>query len=204
MGGVSTFLESSSIHGFFHIATNRTYARLFWILVVCFGFLGAVFLINSSFETWNESPVNTIFETLSIKRIGFPKVAVCPLRNTYTTLNFDIMNANHTSRLDETILSLLIKTTVSKMHELETDVATANFLEDKKRFRNWYFGFDVCFKKFPGRHLQLTSYLIEVSFVMNEYKIIFLIKKGHVLTPHYNEAFNQSTFSWFYEYKLGR
>ena len=27
MDRVSTFLESSSIHGFFHIATNRKYAR---------------------------------------------------------------------------------------------------------------------------------------------------------------------------------
>ena len=177
MDRVSTFLESSSIHGFSHIATTRKFARIFWILVVCFGFLGAAFLINSSFEAWNESPVNTIIETLSIKRIEFPKVVVCPQRNTYTNLNFDILNANHTSRLEETKLSLLINTTVAKMHELETDVATTNFFEDKKRFRNWYFGFDDCFKKFPGRNLQLTSYLIEVSIVMNEYQIIVLLKR---------------------------
>ena len=162
MDRVTKFLESSSIHGFFHIATNRKYAKLFWILVVCFGFLSALFLIKSSFEAWNESPVNTIFETLSIKSIEFPKVAVCPPRNTYTNLNYDIWKANHTSRLDEHVISLLVNTTVSKMHDLETEVATANFFEDKNRFRNWYFGYDKSFGKFPHRDLKQESFTVKV------------------------------------------
>ena len=163
MERVSTFLESSTIHGFSHIATTRKFARIFWILVVCFGFLVALFLINSSFEAWNESPVNTIFETLSIKSIEFPKVAVCPPRNTYTNLNYDILMANHTSRLDEHVISLLVNTTVSKMHTLETEVATANFFEDKNRFRNWYFGYDKSFAKFPHRDLKQESFNVKVS-----------------------------------------
>ena len=163
MYGVSSFLESSTIHGFSHIATSKRVARIFWIFVVFFGFLGAVFLINSSFEAWNDSPVNTIIETLSIKGIEFPKVSVCPPRNAYTNLNYDILNANHTSRLDESDISLIINTTVAKMHELETDVATANFFEDENRFRNWYFKFDKCFKKFPSRDFIQTTYLPEVS-----------------------------------------
>ena len=165
MDGVSSFLESSTIHGFYHIATSKKIARVFWIFVVCFGFLGAVLLINSSFEAWNESPINTIIETLSIKEIEFPKVAVCPPRNTYTNLNYDILNANHTSRLDEKVISLLINTTVKNMHELETDVATANFFEEENRFRNWYFGFDKAFIKFPDIYFKQESFNIEVSWI---------------------------------------
>ena len=164
MIGVSTFLESSTIHGLSHIGQTRKFAKLFWISVVLIGFMCAVYLINSSFEAWNESPVSTIVETLSIENIKLPKITVCPPRNTYTNLNYDILMANHTSRLDEHVISLLINLTVSKMHKLETDVATANFFDDKNRFRNWYFGYDKSFTKFP-------SFKVPVS------KAVFVVKK---------------------------
>lgn len=195
MDHVSSFLETSTIHGFSHIATSKRFARVFWIFVVCFGFLGAVFLINSSFEAWNVSPVNTIIETQSIKGLEFPKVAVCPPRNTYTNLNYDILNANHTSRLDESAISLIINTTVAKMQELEAEVATANFFEDENRFRNWYYKFDKSFKKFPESNFIQTSYLVEVSSVVNVFRTKFLfikrdtflhhITKRHLMSPHF-------------------
>ena len=176
MIGVSTFLESSTIHGMSHIGQTRKFSKLFWISVVVISFLGAVYLINSSFEAWNESPVSTIVETLSIEYIKFPKITVCPPRNTYTNLNYDILMANHTSRLDEHVISLLINITVSKMHKLETDVATANFFEDKNRFKNWYFGFDKSFTKFPSfgfmqesstNEVRLVKYLPTIKYYMN-------------------------------------
>lgn len=153
------FLESSSINGLSHIASSRKLSRLFWITVVVTGFLGASFLINSSFQAWNESPINTVIETLSIDKIGFPQISVCPPKNTFTSLNYDLLMANHTSRLDEKQISLLINTTVVKMQELENEIATANFLEDVNRFRNWYRGIDECFKKFPTDFIETTSEL---------------------------------------------
>ena len=91
MEGVSTFLESSTIHGLTYISTTRKYARLFWILVVISGFIGASLLIKESFDSWSESPIKTTVETLPISEITFPKVTVCPPKNTFTDLNYDLM-----------------------------------------------------------------------------------------------------------------
>ena len=91
MEGITTFLESSSIHGLTYISTTRKYARLFWILVVITGFSVASFLIKESFDSWSESPVKTTIETLPIAEIKLPKVTVCPPKNTFTDLNYDLM-----------------------------------------------------------------------------------------------------------------
>ena len=91
MEGVNIFLESSTIHGLTHIYTTRKYARLFWSLVVITGFIIASLLIKESFHSWSESPVKTTIETLPISEIKFPKVTVCPPKNTFTDLNYDLM-----------------------------------------------------------------------------------------------------------------
>ena len=84
MENVATFFESSTIHGLAYIATGRKYVRLFWTLVVVVGFTGASILIHESFQSWADSPVKTTIETLPITEITFPKVTVCPPKNTYT------------------------------------------------------------------------------------------------------------------------
>ena len=89
---VANFLESSTIHGLAYIATSRKYVRLFWIVVVIAGFTVAGILIQTSFQSWNDSPVKTTIETHSISKITFPKVTVCPPKNTYTDFNYDLMN----------------------------------------------------------------------------------------------------------------
>ena len=92
---LTRFLESSTIHGLTYIATGRKYVRLFWILVVIAGFTGAGILIHTSFQSWADSPVKTTIETLPITDITFPKVTVCPPKNTYTDLNYDLMMATN-------------------------------------------------------------------------------------------------------------
>ena len=91
MEGVRTFLESSTIHGLTYISTTRKCVRLFWILVVIAGFVGASLLIKESFDSWSESPIKTTVETLPISDITLPKVTVCPPKNTFTDLNYDLM-----------------------------------------------------------------------------------------------------------------
>ena len=91
MDGIRTYLESTTVHGLTYISTTRKYARLFWILTVISGFLGAGYLIKESFDGWDESPVKTTIETLPISEITFPKVTVCPPKNTFTDLNYDLM-----------------------------------------------------------------------------------------------------------------
>ena len=101
MEGVTTFLESSTIHGLTYISTTRRYARLLWILVVITGFVGASLLIKASFDSWSESPVKTNMETLPISEIKLPKVTVCPPKNTFTDLNYDLMMTKNMTLTDE-------------------------------------------------------------------------------------------------------
>ena len=91
MEGIKTYLESSTIHGFSHISNTRRFVRFFWILVVISGFIGAFTMICQSFNSWADSPIKTTIETKPITEITFPKVTVCPPKNTYTDLNYDLM-----------------------------------------------------------------------------------------------------------------
>ena len=93
MEDIRIFLESSTIHGLFHISSTQKYARFLWILIVIAGFTGSSIIIYSSFESWNEGPIKTTIETLPITEIIFPKVTVCPPKNTYTELNYDLVMA---------------------------------------------------------------------------------------------------------------
>ena len=139
MEGVRTFLESSTIHGLTYISTTRKYARLFWILVVIAGFVGASLLIKESFDSWSESPIKTTIETLPISDIKFPKVTVCPPKNTYTDLNYDLMIAENMTLKDENLNEFL-----NTVHEVIEENLYSNDLEQKyeeKRFFNWYHGY---------------------------------------------------------------
>ena len=91
MEEVNTFLESSTIHGLAYIAVTRKYARLLWTLIVFVGFTYAVFMIYQSFQDWQDNPVKTTIDIRRIEEITFPKVTVCPPKNTYTDLNYDLM-----------------------------------------------------------------------------------------------------------------
>ena len=91
MEGVRAFLESSTIHGLTYISTTGKYAKIFWIMIVFSGFIGASLLIKESFYSWYVSPIKTTIETLPISEIRFPKVTVCPPKNTFTDLNYDLM-----------------------------------------------------------------------------------------------------------------
>ena len=92
MEDIQIFLESSTIHGLSYISTSkRSLVKLLWITIVVTGFSGAAVLIHQSFQAWEESPISTTVETRSTKELRFPKVTVCPHKNTYTDLNYDLM-----------------------------------------------------------------------------------------------------------------
>ena len=65
--------------------------RLFWIFVIFTGFTGAGVLIHQSFNSWSNSPISTTIETLPITDLDFPNVTVCPPRDSFTSLNPDLV-----------------------------------------------------------------------------------------------------------------
>ena len=104
---VTTFLESSTIHGLTYIGTGRKCVRLFWIVVVIGGFTGAGVLIYQSLQSWSDSPVKTTIETHPITELTFPKVTVCPPANTYTDLNYDLMMTKNMTLDTDTKIELI-------------------------------------------------------------------------------------------------
>ena len=95
MEGLREFLQSSTIHGLAYIGSDRSQVRIFWLGVVIAGFTGAGIMINQSFSSWAESPISTTIETLPIREIDFPNVTVCPPRNSFTSLNPDLVSSRN-------------------------------------------------------------------------------------------------------------
>ena len=73
--------------------------------MVISGFTGAFTMICQSFNSWTDSPIKTIIETKPITT--FPKVTVCPPKNTYTDLNYDLMMTENMTLDNDTIHELL-------------------------------------------------------------------------------------------------
>ena len=61
-----------------------------------------------------------------------------------------------------------------------TEVAAANFFEDNNRFRNWYFGYDKSFTKFPSSSFMQESYTYEVRLVKYLKSIMYIHPKFFV------------------------
>ena len=139
MARFKAFLESSTIHGLTYISSTKRYARLFWIFVVIAGFTGAIFLIYESFKSWANDPVKTYVETLPISKIKFPKVTVCPPKNTYTDLNYDLSLAENKTLTDEErdeLYDYALKTIFE-----HTYMDGLDKVQEENRFFNWYHGY---------------------------------------------------------------
>ena len=139
MEGVRLFLESSTVHGLTYISTTRKYARLFWILVVITGFVGASLLIRASFQSWAESPVKTTIKTLPISEITLPKLTGCPPKNTFTDMNYDIMRTENRT-LTENLRNEMFNFALTILHENNANMDTSPLIESD-RYYNWYHGY---------------------------------------------------------------
>ena len=174
MEGVSIFLETSTIHGLTYISTTRKYARVFWILVVMTGFVGACLLIKESFDSWSESPVKTTIETLPISEIRFPKVTVCPPKNTFTDLNYDLMITENIA-LTKEMRDGLFKYALEVINEDSFSDNNWTKIHEKDRFYNWYHGYTKIDSPYLG---SLLNIIIRTS-----------VPSGVITTQYYGEKF---------------
>ena len=142
METIKHFLESSTIHGLSYISETRKLVRIFWILVVAGGFSGAAYLIHRSFKDWSDNPISTTIVSLPIKNITYPKVTVCPPKNTYTNLNYDLMMTENMT-LDINTRNELRDFAVEMLWDLSFNETMANLekIKDKDRYLNWFKGF---------------------------------------------------------------
>ena len=219
MEGITTFFESSTVHGLSYISSTRKYARIFWIFVVLAGFSTAGYLIQESFQSWADSPVKTTVETLPMSEITFPKITVCPPKNTFTDLNYDLMLAENVSLADPVAVSQgdndtnmtvefdyfgipinaipIIKTKNDELLEFASEVINDHlyvdewmWLEEENRFYNWYHGF---------------TQISDPKYDQNDklkYRIWTCALSGVVSTKHFGEKFNDQLFVKNSQYQI--
>ena len=141
MDGLTEFLEYSTIHGLYHVATNKGFAKFFWVFVVAIGFTGSSLMIQQAWDGWAKRPVTTTIETRPISGLEFPSITVCPPRNSFTNLNLDIVRTTNIS---------LSQSQRKALSEQLSDVIFASNMEskwraytgseEKDRYRNQYQG----------------------------------------------------------------
>ena len=178
----NTYIESSSIHGVSHIAKSRNALKLFWIFVVFSGFLIAGVLIHQSFKSWNENPIRTTIETVPITEMVLPNITVCPPKDTYTDLNYELklaenMTINNKTRegLFNFAMDLLLDA-----HFLEL-MKNQSVLQEDHGYSNWYHGFtEIVRVTYDGGDGQLYLYFSTTATF------------GNISTPDFGKKFNSS------------
>ena len=99
---IKELLENSSVAGLSQISSSRKILRWFWILVIISGFSLSGYLIYESFQNWADNPYTTNIKTLPIDEISFPKVTVCPPKDIFTDLNYDLIMMSNLTLNNET------------------------------------------------------------------------------------------------------
>ena len=180
MEGVKEFLESSTIHGLVYIATTRRLARLLWILIVAAGSVGAVILIQQSFSSWASSPITTTIETLPISDLDLPHLTVCPPRNSFTSLNPDLLRSRNIT-FDEEKRKELFDYVPYAAYDLTYKANGGEyeeFLEGERKYSDWYrgiSGFELSKTRFSS-----TKY----------YDFHTAAPNGSFSTPYFGEPYN--------------
>ena len=185
MDKVKDFLEISTIHGLIHISRNRDYSKVFWILIVIAGFTLATVMIQKSFQSWNEDPIKTTIETLPITEIVFPKLTVCPPKNTYTNINYDLMKMDNIT-LDNNTRNEFKKYFDDFLIQISYNILMTKLqgLQDNDMYYNWYRGYAKI--DLPSFDYGLDDPL--VTFTLNSHA-----SSGVVLTDYFGQkiSFNK-------------
>ena len=187
MKTVKEFLESSTIHGLVYISTTSSFVRLLWVGIVITGFSGAAILIQQSFSSWAVSPVSTTIETLPITDLDLPNVTVCPPRNTFITLNPDLVMARNVT-LDDEQRQELIDSVPDSVYDSSLGAQYVDFLEyrtntGQDNYRDWYIG--ITKLDLPRR---------DVENGINIYSLETTKLEGTFTSPDFPEPFDENKF----------
>ena len=133
-----------------------------------------------NFQDWAEHPETTTIETLPIEKAPFPRVTVCPPKNTFTNLNYDLLYASNAS-WSKAKRHSFVDSLFSRVLDFEFSVALNLYIEeDSNGFRNWYDG------------LTMNSHPFDSSD--GKQKVTTYALSGSMSTPLFSERFNISAF----------
>ena len=177
------YLESATVHGLVYIANTRRLVRLFWVCVVMICFASAFTLIYESFQSWAESPVSTTVNTLPITKLTYPKVTVCPPKNTFTNLNYDLMMLENMTLDNDTrkeMVNYVTELLHGSLHNSMVD--KVNKLQDDDRYYNWYHGLAGIRIPYPPTTFGMSRELL--------YQYTTSAKAGSISTKYFGEKFD--------------
>ena len=113
-----------------------------------------------------------------MKEIKFPKLTVCPPKDTFTDLNYDLMLAENFTLTDET---------KNELYEYAVAMIDEHFymdpwdkIHEENRFHNWYTGFTSMYHE-PGVDGNFYRYTISTSAT-----------SGLITTQYFGENYNPS------------
>ena len=150
--------------------------------MILLGFTGAGVLIYQSFQGWHDNPITTTIETRPITDIVFPKVTVCPPKDTYTDLNFDLKMPENMTLDNDTrnkLLNYALELLYNKLHD--TIMTNLSKLEEDDRYYNWYHGYTG---------IQLPSSSHYDNFVNHRYALTTYAKSGNISTKNFGQKFD--------------
>ena len=135
-------------------------------------------MICQSFQVWSENPVTTTVETRPITEIRFPKVTVCPPKNTFTDLNYDLVALENIT-LDNETRNKLKNYAVDLLNDyvFYSILANLSMIEDRDRYYNWYNGYTYI-------NLPATKLSYDVQHYIQTHALY-----GTISTKHFGEKF---------------
>ena len=185
--GIREYFDSSSIHGLAFISSTKHSSRVFWTAVVLCSFLASGYLIERSFSNWFQYPVSTTEQTLPIDHASLPLITVCPPKDTFTNLNYDLMKGQNRKLENDTInLMAFPMYEIIQQEFIKPAIAALKFIKEKNKNRNFYNGYDAINLKndIPNKNKTKNILLTASSGAVN----------GSVSSPYFGELYSDSKF----------
>ena len=142
-----------------------------------------------SFQSWADNPVRTTTRTLPMSEIKFPKVTVCPPKNTFTDLNYDLIIAENVSLADKTKNELYEN--ITELIDENVYMDLLDKVQEEDRFYNWYFG--LTFIAGGPRYMEIGEYDYQCFIVTSA-------PSGVIATQYFGEDFNPNLIDKSYNY----
>ena len=140
-------------------------------------------MLYQSFQAWAESPVTTTIDTVPIAEIIFPKITVCPPKNSYTDLNYDLMMMENMTLTDD-IRNELTNYAMELLQAQVYDNITTQLarIQEERRYVNWFYGYSKI--QLPFRQK------IANGIIQNITKMETHAASGSVMIQYFNEKFD--------------
>ena len=119
-------------------------------------------------------------ESRPISEIKLPKVTVCPPKNTYTDLNYDLMLAENKPFADN--LRDDLNNHAKKLVDDHTFMNDIDKLQEEDRYYNWYHGFTITSYSYTHNYYDW----LQMDY---KYNLVTSATAGVVTTQYYGEQF---------------